>query len=108
MIFLEKGHVFLSCARSEGWNLPLIEAMACGTPSIYSNCSGQLEFAEGLGLPVKISHMEPAQRGEYSSFHRHLIRGEFYEPDFKDLRKVMRDAYENYSEHKKRALRNTR
>ncbi len=23
-------HVFLSCARSEGWNLPLIEAMACG------------------------------------------------------------------------------
>ena len=103
--YLQSGDVFLSCARSEGWNLPLIEAMACGTPSIYSNCSGQLEFAEGLGLPVKISHMEPAQRGEYSSFHRHLIRGEFYEPDFKDLRKVMRDAYENYDKHKKRALK---
>jgi autotransporter strand-loop-strand O-heptosyltransferase len=103
--YLQSGNVFLSCARSEGWNLPLIEAMACGTPSIYSNCSGQLEFAEGLGLPVKISHMEPAQRGEYSSFHRHLIRGEFYEPDFKDLRKVMRDAYENYDKHKKRALK---
>jgi glycosyltransferase involved in cell wall biosynthesis len=26
--------VFVSCARSEGWNLPLIEAMACGTPVI--------------------------------------------------------------------------
>jgi len=30
--YLKNGHVFLSCARSEGWNLPLIEAMACGTP----------------------------------------------------------------------------
>ena len=34
--YLQKGHVFLSCARSEGWNLPLIEAMACGTPVIAS------------------------------------------------------------------------
>ncbi|NDB30688.1 glycosyltransferase family 1 protein, partial [archaeon] len=56
---LKSSHVFLSCARSEGWNLPLIESMACGTPSIYSNCSGQLEFAEGRGLPVKISHELP-------------------------------------------------
>ena len=53
--YLKTGHVFVSCARSEGWNLPLIEAMACGTPSIYSECSGQLEFAEGKGHPVKIS-----------------------------------------------------
>ena len=45
--------MFVSCARAEGWNLPLIEAMACGTPSIYSDCSGQLEFAEGRGIPVK-------------------------------------------------------
>ena len=30
---MKNGHVFLSCARSEGWNLPLIEAMACGTPA---------------------------------------------------------------------------
>ena len=30
---LRRSHVFLSCARSEGWNIPLIEAMACGVPS---------------------------------------------------------------------------
>jgi glycosyltransferase involved in cell wall biosynthesis len=51
--YLKNGHVFLSCARSEGWNLPLIEAMACGTPSIYTACCAQMEFAEGKGLPVK-------------------------------------------------------
>jgi glycosyltransferase involved in cell wall biosynthesis len=58
--FLKAGHVFLSCARSEGWNLPLIEAMACGTPSIYSDCSGQLEFAKGKGIPVKIKNEQVA------------------------------------------------
>ena len=45
--YLKNGHVFLSCARAEGWNLPLIEAMACGTPSIYSTVQAQMEFAKG-------------------------------------------------------------
>ena len=102
--YLQKGHVFLSCARSEGWNLPLIEAMACGTPSIYSNCSAQLEFAEGKGLPVKIKGTIPALGGEYSTYSQSDLPGEFYQPDYEDLKKVMRDAYENYSIHKKRAL----
>ncbi len=102
--FLQKGHVFLSCARSEGWNLPLIEAMACGTPSIYSNCSAQLEFADGLGLPVNISSTSPAKKGEYSSFSQEMLEGEFYDPDFDHLKEVMRDAYENYEYHKKQSI----
>jgi len=102
--YLQKGHVFLSCARAEGWNLPLIEAMACGTPSIYSNCSAQLEFAEGLGIPVDIKSMSKAKLGEYSSFSQSLLEGEFYEPDFEHLKIQMRDAYVNYKKHKKQAL----
>ena len=105
--YLQKGHVFLSCARAEGWNLPLIEAMACGTPSIYSDCSAQLEFAEGKGLPVKIKGTVPAIRGEYSTFSQSELSGEFYQPDFDDLKKVMRDAYVNYDKHKKQALKDS-
>jgi autotransporter strand-loop-strand O-heptosyltransferase len=92
--YIKNGHVFLSCARSEGWNLPLIEAMACGTPSIYSNCSGQTEFASGKGLPVKIIGEKPNPDNV----------GNYYEPNFEDLSLVMRDAFENYTDHKKRAL----
>ena len=106
--YLQKGHVFLSCARAEGWNLPLIEAMACGTPSIYSNCSAQLEFAEGLGLPVNIKSMSEAKLGEYSSFSQSLLAGEFYEPDFTHLKEVMRDAYKNYKNHKTQALKESK
>ena len=100
--YIKNGHVFLSCARSEGWNLPLIEAMACGTPSIYSTCSGQMEFAEGKGLPVKIISEKPASEATYNHFND--VVGNYYEPDFNDLARVMRDAYENYTDHKKRAV----
>jgi len=92
--YMKNGHVFLSCARSEGWNLPLIEAMACGTPAIYSNCSGQLEFAKNRGLPVRI-------KGEVKNPND---VGNYYEPDFEDLAYVMRDAFVNYMDHKKRAI----
>ena len=106
--YLKKGNVFLSCARSEGWNLPLIEAMSCGTPSIYSNCSAQLEFAEGKGLPVKILGEKPCQGNMYDGYTHSLqdgvLPGNFYEPDFNDLSKVMRDAYKNYDKHKEQAI----
>jgi len=100
--YLKNGHVFLSCARSEGWNLPLIEAMACGTPSIYSACCAQMEFAEGKGLPVKILDEKPAMDADYN--HYNTVVGNYYEPDFNDLARVMRDAYENYTDYKKRAI----
>ena len=100
--YLKNGHVFLSCARSEGWNLPLIEAMACGTPSIYSACSGQMEFAKGKGLPVKILGEKPVMDADYNHFNSSV--GNYYEPDYKDLARVMRDAFENYIDHKKRAI----
>jgi len=71
--------------------------MACGTPSIYSNCSGQLEFATGKGHPVKIVGEKPIPGGI----------GNYYEPDFNDLSKVMRDVYTNYWEYKNKALKDS-
>ena len=94
--YLKTGHVFVSCARSEGWNLPLIEAMACGTPSIYSDCCAQLEFAKGKGLPVKILREKAANQNDYGRYTMSDLPGNYYEPDFEDLSKVMRYAFENY------------
>jgi autotransporter strand-loop-strand O-heptosyltransferase len=99
---LKSCDAFVSCARAEGWNLPLIEAMACGTPSIYSNCSGQLEFAEGKGIPVKISHELPVSASSYNHFNNSV--GNYYEPDFNDLGKQMWDVVTNYQTYKQRAL----
>lgn len=106
--YLKTGHVFLSCARSEGWNLPLIEAMSCGTPCIYSECSAQMEFAEGKGLPVRIIGEKKADVNEYARFKMTSLPGNYYEPDFIHLSEVMRDAYKNYSNHKVKALEDSK
>lgn len=99
---LKSCNVFVSCARSEGWNLPLIEAMACGTPSIYSDCSGQLEFAEGKGIPVRISHELPVSASTYNHFNDNV--GNYYEPDFNDLGEKMLAVYGDYKKYKTFAL----
>ena len=99
---LKSCNVFLSCARSEGWNLPLIEAMSCGIPSIYSNCSGQLEFAEGRGIPVGIVGERSVSDSDYNHFNENV--GNYYEPDFDDLCVKMMDSYVNYEQHKHNAL----
>ena len=96
--YLQEGDVFISCARSEGWNLPLIEAMACGTPSIYSNWGGQLEFAEGKGIPVSIDGFRPANV-EHKDWP-----GEYCEPDWNNLGEQMLNAFDNYKQYKSFAM----
>lgn len=99
---LKSCNVFVSCARSEGWNLPLIESMACGTPSIYSDCSGQLEFAKGRGIPVKVLGEKPVDSSTYNHFNDSV--GNYYEPDFNHLSEMMRLSYEKYDSFKKLSL----
>ena len=99
--YLKQGHVFVSCARSEGWNLPLIESMSCGTPSIYSNWGAQLEFAKDKGIPIKTLHEIPASKQDDS------FVGNYIEPDYNDLSIKMRDVYENYELYKFKAIKDS-
>lgn len=100
--YLQTGNVFLSCSRSEGWNLPLIEAIACGTISICSDYGAQLEFAKGIAQTVNIKehrapkHVFMAEEGS--------VPGTWAEPDFEHLQHVMRETYENYATLKRKAL----
>ena len=97
--YIRKGNVLITCARSEGWNIPLIEAMASGTPVIYSDWGGQLEFAYGKGNPVKIKKELPANIGAKLGFAGDTP-GLYAEPDFEDLKRVMVDCFENWAEKK--------
>ena len=92
---LQTSHAFLSCSRGEGWNIPLIEAMACGTPSVYSDCSGQIEFAEGKGIPIRILGKEAAHAGH---------PGHYVSPDFRHLKNKMQHCIDNYRSLKQAAL----
>jgi glycosyltransferase involved in cell wall biosynthesis len=46
--------VYVTLSGGEGFNIPIIEAAACGVPSVYTNYSGQAEIAKLCGgLPVE-------------------------------------------------------
>lgn len=100
--YIKSGNVLITCARSEGWNIPLIEAMAAGTPVIYSDWGAQLEFAEDKGSPVKIKEELPASLGAELGFAGNTP-GLYAEPDYEDLIYVLRDCYINYEEKKQLA-----
>ena len=100
--YLQQGDVFISCARSEGWNLPLIEAMACGVPSIYSNWGAQLEFSGGRGLPVEIKGEIPAINDDGS-----ILPGNYCEPDWEDFKRVLSHSYFNHKALKEKALKDS-
>ncbi len=97
--YLRNAHCFVSCARSEGWNIPLIQAIAVGIPTICSNYGAQLDYANGISQKVRIKGMIAA-RNVYGSD----IPGEVAEPDFEHLQYIMRMCYENYDLLKKKAL----
>lgn len=94
---LKNSHVFLSCSRGEGWNIPLAEAFACGIPAIYSKGSGQVEFAGEYPLGVDILKKIPA----YHEEDKYFADGYVDEPDFRMLSEVILDSYKNYSSYKK-------
>jgi autotransporter strand-loop-strand O-heptosyltransferase len=94
---LQTSHAFLSCSRSEGWNLPLIEAIACGLPTICSDYGAQLEFADGISAKVAIKEMKRPK----NVFMQSNVPGLWAEPDFEHLMFTMRDVYERYDHWQK-------
>lgn len=94
--YLQTSHCVVTCSRSEGWNLPLIEAIACGTPTICSDWSAQMEFAKGVSHTVNIKGLK---KPEDVFIFGSDCPGEWAEPDFDHLRSVMRDVYSNYNDY---------
>lgn len=92
---------FVFPSRGEGFGLPPLEALACGTPVIIPNGSGMSEyFNKKYFLEVKIDCLKPALYHRFKS----IDTGFMIEPDVKDLKRQMRYVYE----HKEMALKKAR
>jgi autotransporter strand-loop-strand O-heptosyltransferase len=96
---MQQADVFLSCARSEGWGLPICESMASGIPSIVADWGGSTEYA-GEALKVNIVGQKKPQ-GIYGDWD---VPGEWGEPDYSHLTEVIRDSYHSHTTHKAKAL----
>lgn len=77
-------------AHAEGWNLEILELMACGVPSIVTNYSGHTEFCnEANSFLVEPNGMETAQDGKW--FHG---QGEWCTFEVDDLVDAMLAAHD--------------
>lgn len=99
---IRSADLYLSCARGEGWNLPLIQAMASGVPALFSKCGGQLEFTEFSDLGIEIVEEYPCDRklkiNEEDWYWNwgQGFPGNLYEPDFAALQEKMMEIHDDH------------
>ena len=62
---IQAADAVISLSSAEGWNLPILEAMACEKWTIATNCTGQTEFIDDSVHKVEVDEMEWAFDGVF-------------------------------------------
>ena len=96
--FYRSADCFISAGRGEGWDMPLMEAMACGLPSIATDWGAHTEFVhEGIAYPLRVKGTIPAvaKCPYYEGFS-------WADPDPDHLRHLLRHVFEHPAEARAR------
>jgi len=93
---------FLFPTRAEGWGLPIIEALACGLPTIVTNYSGQTEYLTKEMAYLLDYEFEDINIPFFLSKDNYY--GQWAKPDMNQFRYYLRYIYENQEEARQKGL----
>lgn len=92
--FYKEGDVFVSPSRAEAFNIPCLEAMACGLPVITTHFGGQGDYTNNNNGWIIGGELTEIQ-------HDLMYEGVCWiTPNMDELKLAMREAYKNKSKEK--------
>lgn len=94
--FYNEGDVFVTTSMAEGFNLPALEAMACGLPVIATNYGGHLDFVNDSN-GFLIDDLEMGFFSDEIAYEDIL----WAKPKIECIRKKLREAFESNLEEKR-------
>jgi len=74
-------------SKAEGWNLPLMECIACGTPAITTSWTGMSEYMSGYPEELKITDFKSIIANDGQWFHGD--KGEWKTPALDQVRAIL-------------------
>jgi len=98
-------NVGLAISRGEGWDLPATEMLACGLPTIASNCLGHSEYLNGApeiqkDLIIETKRKEVANDGIWFKGES----GEWDTIDQEDVKSAITTVYENKEKYEPKSV----
>ena len=86
-------------SSGEGFGLPLVEANACGIPTIFTNCTSMSEIAYGIGIdPVTTEiYPEPTPSGLPDCVYRFCVRDEHIADSIRALHKIWKEDKDEWA-----------
>ena len=94
-------NVGIQCSRGEGWDLPCTEMLACGLPTIATECLGHSEYlkpSEQRSVPESVSELVIEPSGEETAEDGMWFKGEqgiWNTYNFEDIKEKMTQVLEN-------------
>lgn len=90
---INNSHALISLSSAEGWNLPILEGMACEKWVIATDCTGQTEFLDDSCHKVSVDEMEWAIDGKW--FNKEGMWYKIGDPQKNQFKQHLRDIYNN-------------
>ena len=96
-MMLRSSHAFVLPTAGEGWGCPPVQALALGLPVIVTNCQGPGEvLRDDAGEPFPGVRFVDSEVAPTEVQHEYYTGSNWWVPDVADLRRAMREVYENY------------